>query len=101
MRLFTTILTLVILALCIAVAALFVVQNMEQTVQLGLNLGPLGAWRFASALPAPYVVLGSFLFGVVAVGLLAVLEMVIFQRRIRRLQAMVQGARGSVTEGAL
>lgn len=94
MRSFKTFVFLFALAAVIALALLFTFQNLDQTVELGLNLGPLGAWRFSRPQPAVYVILGAFAGGLVLVGLLAVLELIVFQRRLRQLRREIQALRG-------
>lgn len=90
MRAFKILLSLLILGSALGVLLLFVYQNMDQVIELGLNLGPLGAWRLASPQPAVFVILGAFAIGLVCVGLFAVYEVVLFERRSRRLKALVR-----------
>lgn len=102
MRVLKTLTFLILLAASLSLILLFTIQNMDQTVELGLNLGPVGAWRFAKPQPAVFVVLGAFAGGLVLVGLFAVLEIVLFERRIRRLNRLVaklQGERGAADVG--
>ena len=91
MRVFKTLLFLVLLSGVAGVLLLLALQNADQHVELGLNLGPLGAWRFKEPQPAVLVMLGSFAVGAVLVGLVAVYEVIVFQRRLSRLNQMLQG----------
>ena len=90
MRAFKIGLFFLILGSTLGVLLLFVYQNMDQVIELGLNLGPLGAWRFATPQPAVYVIFGAFALGFLCVGLFAVYEVVLFERRSRRLKSLVQ-----------
>lgn len=90
MRAFKTLLFLLLFSGVAGILLLLVLQNSDQYIELGLNLGPVGAWRFREPQPAVLVLLGSFTLGAVLVGLVAVYEVIVFQRRIVRLNQMLQ-----------
>lgn len=94
MRVFKTLLFLATLGLILGVILLFTLQNMDQMVELGLNLGPVGAWRFAKPQPAVFILLGAFGSGLVLVGLFAVYEIILFERRVRRLNRIIERLQG-------
>ena len=101
MRILKISLFLTLLILSLGTLLLFVIQNMDQSLELGLNLGFLGAWRFAEPQPAVYVILGSFALGAVCVGLFAAYEILLFERRSRRLKNTIRALKGQTPMGAV
>ena len=90
MRTFKSLAFLVVVGSLLSIILLFVIQNMDQEVELGLNLGFIGAWRLAEPQPAVFILLGAFALGFVLVGLFAVYEVILFERKVRRLNGRVQ-----------
>lgn len=61
----STIVSLVLVFLLLAVAGLFTIQNLSRLAELSLSFGPLGGFQLAEPMPLPYLLWISTAAGLV------------------------------------